>query len=82
MTFMKTCPKCDKEMEYGFSVDGVDRKSYRQAQWAAGPPESRDDTFLGLKVFEEWALKLKEEDLRPIVTYRCTGCGFLESYAT
>ena len=37
---MKTCPKCDSEMEHGFQVDGVDRASYRQSQWAPGPPEA------------------------------------------
>ena len=63
-------------------VDGLDRASYRQAQWAAGPPESRDDTFLGMKVFEEWALKVEEEHLKPVVTYRCSDCGLLESYAS
>jgi hypothetical protein len=78
---MKTCPKCNFEMEHGFQVDGIDRKSYRQAQWAAGPPKAHDETFLGLKVFEEWALKLKEEDLKSITTYRCVECGFLENYA-
>ena len=78
---MMICPRCEAGMEPGFLVDGVDRAAYRQAQWAAGPPESRDDTFLGMKVFEEWALKIKDEHLKPVVTYRCSGCGFLESYA-
>ena len=79
---MKSCPKCESDMEPGFLVDGLDRASYRQAQWAAGPPEARDDTFLGMKVFEEWALKVEEEHLKPVVTYRCGKCGFLESYAS
>lgn len=77
----RSCPKCQAEMEHGFQVDGVDRKVYRQAQWAPGPPESREQTFLGMKVFEEWCLKLEEEDLKTITTYRCTDCGFLEHYA-
>lgn len=35
-----------------------------------------------MKVFEEWALKVEEEHLKSVMTYRCGKCGFLESYAS
>lgn len=75
------CPKCASNMEPGFLVDGIDRACYRQSQWMPGPPESDDSRFLGMRLYEEWALKIEETDLKPIVTMRCTGCGFLEHYA-
>ena len=68
-------------MVMGFQVDDVQRGAYRQSQWAPGPPESDDRTFLGMKVYEEWLLKVDKEDLKPIVTWRCSSCGYLEHYA-
>lgn len=68
-------------MELGLQIDGVDRRTFRQSMWAPGPPESRDETFLGMQVFEDWVLKLDKGELKPIRTYRCRKCGFLENYA-
>jgi len=57
-------------MEQGFVLDN----SYGArivSQWAPGAP---------LKSF--WTgTKLADQDLVPIGTYRCTSCGYLESYA-
>lgn len=75
------CPKCSSNMVLGYQVDGLGRDAYRQACWAEGPPEQRDAKFLGIALFEEWVLKVKRDDLRPIVTKRCSACGFLEHYA-
>lgn len=68
-------------MEPGFQVDSPGRGVFRQGTWAPGPPQAKEGTLLGMKLFEEWVLELKEEDLRPVVGLRCTACGFLEYYA-
>jgi rubrerythrin len=75
------CLRCSQPMHTGFQVDDVSRESYRQAQWAPGPPHSKEGKFLGMKMFEEWCLEIKKEDLKPIVTWRCPECGYLEQYA-
>jgi hypothetical protein len=57
-------------MEQGFVFDYASGARL-VSQWAAGAP---------LKSF--WVgTKLPEEKLVPIGTYRCSACGFLESYA-
>ena len=77
-----TCPKCSCAMQLGFQADGVHQGTlFRQACWAAGPPEVKDWKFLGLNLLQEWVLNLSEKDLHPIVTMRCSSCGFLEHYA-
>ena len=64
------CPKCSAQMEQGFVMDN----SYGArivSHWAAGAP--RKSFWQGTK--------MPEEKLIPIGTFRCTACGFLESYA-
>ena len=57
-------------MEQGFVLDH-DYSARVVSQWAAGVP---------LKSF--WSgTKLPDEKLIPIGTYRCSSCGYLESYA-
>jgi hypothetical protein len=67
-----TCPKCQTEMQEGFIPD-LAYQHYRVlvSSWQAGTPEPR--LWFGIK--------LRKKDLRPIVTYRCPACGYLESYA-
>lgn len=77
----KVCLHCETPMEQGFQVDDVQRETYRQAQWAPGPPKSDDSKFLGMKMYENWLLKVEKEQLKPIITYRCPECGYLENYA-
>jgi predicted nucleic-acid-binding Zn-ribbon protein len=65
------CPKCGQVMEPGFVLDrgpgGVAQES-----WVDGAP-----------VPSNWTgLKVKAHQLVPVTTYRCTGCGYLESYAS
>jgi hypothetical protein len=56
-------------MEMGFILDRANNGA-NQARWIAGKPERG---FFGLKMGgKRWA---------EIQTYRCTACGFLESYA-
>ena len=65
------CPKCKAGMEQGFVLDNKHHHDRVVSHWAAGAP---------LKSF--WlGTKLPEEKLVPIGTYRCSSCGYLESYA-
>lgn len=68
-------------MEPGFQVDSPGHSVFRQGTWAPGPPQSKEGSLLGMKLYADWLLELKEEDLRPVVALRCTQCGFLEHYA-
>ena len=66
---MKTpskCPKCGAEMQEGFILE------HRNAvRWIAGKPEL---SFLG-------DIKVEGRVQRHIQSYRCSSCGYLESYA-
>jgi len=67
----KSCPKCSRAMEIGFVAD-VGYGMILQSNWTAGIPVAR--RFIG-------GIKWRQENSVPITTYRCSGCGFLESYA-
>jgi hypothetical protein len=58
-------------MELGYVVDVV-HYSALQSSWTSGKPERR--LFRG-------GIKWFRRERIPIVSYRCTNCGFLESYA-
>lgn len=64
-----SCPKCAKPMEEGFALDR-DRAA-AVSTWVAGQPE-RNFWF---------GLDIRDRKRIPIRTYRCPGCGYLESYA-
>jgi hypothetical protein len=58
-------------MEAGF-IPGETSKVVTVTRWVAGQPEP---SF--------WkGTKISGKEQRAIITYRCPGCGFLESYAT
>ena len=63
------CPKCKSQMEQGFVLDNT-YGARIVSHWGAGPPEK--SFWFGTKLAHE---------LIPIGTFRCTSCGFLESYA-
>jgi len=63
-----TCPKCQAQMQEGFIP--VYAKGPQVSHWAAGT----------LKPSFFW-LGLGRSKMRPIVTYRCSACGYLESFA-
>ena len=65
----KTCPKCDTDIERGFSADY--HEDIALHSWMRGTPK------------QNWFgnVKLSQKDMIPIATFRCTKCGFLESYA-
>jgi hypothetical protein len=58
-------------MEPGFVLDR-NRFDDRQSTWMEGTLES--NIWTG-------NVKTSERDQIPVTTYRCTGCGYLESYA-
>ena len=66
----KSCAKCGRRMEEGFCVDMGDYSMPTVAAWYPGQPQK---TW--------WGLKVKKADKREIVAWRCTSCGYLESYA-
>jgi hypothetical protein len=64
------CARCDGEMERGFVIDRDHWYAGKEAHWARGTPAKG---FFGL---------LKDPPRqKQIVTYRCTRCGRLESFA-
>lgn len=64
------CLRCSGKMEQGFLVDYKDTITYGRGAWAKGPKK---------KSF--WEGFGEPKNPREIVTYRCTACGYLESYA-
>jgi hypothetical protein len=61
-------------MEPGYLLDQT-RNSVEQTKWIEGAPVPQ--LFLGLKV----GLQEKGRTKLAVTTFRCTSCGFLESYA-
>jgi hypothetical protein len=67
-----TCPKCQGAMEEGFIPDRIG------ALRAAQPTEWYKDALQRSVWFGVKTLGKVHHEVR---TYRCTGCGYLESYA-
>ncbi len=65
------CPKCNSLMNEGFILDYRHHNSPGSQQWVEG------------KVERYWfrALKLRGRRRLPVVTARCSRCGYLESFA-
>jgi predicted nucleic-acid-binding Zn-ribbon protein len=67
-----TCPKCQSTMAEGFVPDAAHGGEHKVSNWVEGQPE---------RAF--WVgIKLRGKRKLPISTWRCTRCGFLESYAS
>lgn len=64
------CPKCRATMEEGFIVDSGHYNSEMVSTWMEGQPDER-----------WWGLKTGSKEKLKVSTYRCTACGYLESYA-
>jgi predicted nucleic-acid-binding Zn-ribbon protein len=60
------CPKCGAEMQEGFLIE-----SKLPLRWIAGKPKT---SVLG-------GTQARGTEQRQIESYRCVGCGYLESYA-
>jgi hypothetical protein len=57
-------------MEEGFTIDMGDYSMPSVGAWHAGKPQKA-----------WWGLKVNKTDKREVQTWRCTSCGYLESYA-
>jgi len=67
-----TCPKCQGSMVQGFVADFADMGvNAIVSTWVEGQPKL---SFL-------FGTKTPLEKRIPVGTYRCSACGYLESYA-
>ena len=64
------CPKCDGEMVQGFTFESEGPRRI-VSTWVEGAPE---------KTFWQGA-NVPADKRVPVGTFRCSACGFLESYA-
>lgn len=67
------CPKCNSVMVQGWISDMKGRKFCSVSNWVEGAPGK--PSWFGSKV------PAPEEKCIPVGTFRCSVCGFLESYA-
>ncbi len=66
------CPKCGGRMQEGFILDRGHYDSKRASEWVEGEP---------VRSFWHGGLKVSDKAQYEVTTYRCGGCGYLESYA-
>ena len=71
------CPKCDAEMEHGYQTDFAHAAVF-MSQWAKGSPAK---PWMNLSGYSAVIKTPSAISLIPVRTYRCTSCGYLESYA-
>lgn len=72
MTQPMTCPKCSGRMESGFMIERRGGAVDQQVRWVEGEPVPR---------FFFSGVRLEGREPMPVTTYRCDGCGYLESFA-
>lgn len=65
------CPKCNGEMVLGYIADWKADDRRRVSTWVEGAP---------IKSFW-YGTKVSSDKLFTVGTFRCSVCGFLESYA-
>ncbi|MXP09657.1 PF20097 family protein [Pseudoblastomonas halimionae] len=70
MAGSKSCPKCGRKMEEGFTIDSSDYSAPSIPFWHPGAPDKR-----------WYGLKIDKKARRAVQTWRCTSCSYLESYA-
>lgn len=71
LTAPTECLRCKGPMEQGLIIDKADLNVPNAPEWIDGPTEK---SFLG-------GLKTRGHTKLRVVTFRCTNCGYLESYA-
>ena len=64
-------------MQVGYLLERGDRNVTEVTTWVAGTPDW-GGTFLGLQIGQ---LRTDDRLKLAVSTFRCAGCGFLESYA-
>ena len=67
------CPKCNGEMVQGFTY-GRDGPNRVVSTWVEGAPEKVGWLFVQAK-------EAPPDKCVPVGVFRCSACGFLESYA-
>jgi hypothetical protein len=67
-----TCPKCSGQMQSGFIIDRAGPAASLPERWVEGPPT------LG---FWRHGVSMQGREPLPVTTFRCDGCGYLESFA-
>ena len=67
------CPKCNGVMVQGFIIDFYVSKFSRVSNWVEGVP--------GKPSWFGTTIPVPAEKCIPVGTFRCSVCGFLESYA-
>ena len=79
MSDEKKCPKCDSDMELGYTTESFSVRVVAHVvvpcKWLPGKPN----------LDQHGAVNQKKTDFSkavPISMFRCSKCGFLESYAT
>lgn len=66
------CPKCNIQMQQGYILDSMyGNLVTTTSKWSQGRP----------KKILSFALPSSDKKSTEITTYRCPGCGYLESYA-
>jgi len=71
MTELKPrCARCGRTMERGVILDRADGGKPLTQDWIEGAPEK---SWFGLKT--------KGRERHSVITFRCGGCGHLDSYA-
>lgn len=80
-----TCLRCDGLMEIGYTIDtDLSVNVCTASSWY---PDELKTTYKALftgKAYDVDRIKqssLDQSKIRPITTYRCKECGYLESYA-
>ena len=76
----RVCDKCGERMEPGFLAHPWREKSC-QVVWHPGEPRPEQVSYLGVEVNMSWEVRLHPDLIEPVTQYRCTGCGYIESYA-
>jgi hypothetical protein len=64
------CPKCGETMQEGYLID-YSHGNAKVGRWVEGPPVAGILWEVDPTGSTEWK----------VATFRCRGCGFLESYA-
>ena len=76
------CPKCSADMQQGWIPEAVTQATWSGLAmprisrdcWVPGKPEVQADGYVKTNA-ETWETSLR------IVSFRCSNCGYLESYA-
>ena len=71
MTTKHECPKCKSRMEPGLLIDHTHHGLRTRQTWIAGEMK---EGWLGRE-------KMPSGRVENVTTWRCTSCGYLESYA-